>query len=70
MKPLYDLLKTGYIKQEKDPVKNLKKKIGQNYDAIAEVIWDSRKQQCLKNVIDHLQSDKVIAYPYFLCHFS
>ena len=64
LKPLYDLLKTGYVKQDVNPTKS-KKKVGQNYDAKAAVVWNDVNQKCLDNVIDILQSNKVIAYPDF-----
>ena len=65
VKPLYDMLKG------KNGQKGSKKKTksGQSYDAREKVEWDETKQKVVEEMINYLQSDKVMAYPDFEAPF-
>ena len=65
VKPLYDLLKGKSVQ------KGAKKKTksGQSYDAREKIEWDETKQKVVEEMINYLQSDKVMAYPDFEAPF-
>ena len=66
VKPLYNLLKGGEnVAQQPKKGKGGKagKGVGQRYDSREKVEWSSECQKVIDQLIDHLQSPEVIAYP-------
>ncbi len=62
VKPLYDLLKgKGTAKKNS--------KSGQSYDARERIEWNEERQKVVDELIDHLQSSEVMAYPDFKAPF-
>ena len=66
VKPLYDLLskEAGKTKDERKEVKKTKK-LGQKYDGKEKIVWTEAHQKILEEVIDHLKSPEVIAFPNY-----
>ena len=65
-KPLYNLLKGNAGDGEstkKGRVAKSGKRVGQKYDSRERVEWSSECQDVVDQLIDHLQSSEVIAYP-------
>ena len=65
VKPLYDLLKGKSVQKGSKK----KTKSGQSYDAREKIEWDETKQKVVEEMINYLQSDKVMAYPDFEAPF-
>ena len=66
VKPLYDLLK-GKSTAKKG--KGQKTRSGQSYDAREKIEWDDERQRVVEEMIDHLKSPEVMAYPDFKAPF-
>ena len=62
LKPIYDLLK---VEKPKDDGKAGAGKVGVKYDKRREIVWDTKLQALVDDVINTLQSPKVMAYPDF-----
>ena len=72
---MYDLLKfkddkvSGSGEKKRVNLCTVKKKAGQRYDAKGKVAWSEVHQKILDELINHLQSPDVIAYPIFTLPF-
>ena len=65
VKPLYELLNGDKHEEVKENGRKLGKRVGQKYNSKEPVTWNAELQRIVDDLIKHLKSEEVIAYPDF-----